>query len=172
MAKKFNFIWCLEGLHACCRAFARVAWLTLGHKRKTLGSSKKWTQYGGVFELQRQLKMERTAQSGTTTGVKMAVNRSRTFHFMLPAVYGACMENVTCKAAGKLSKETTWDSQSNTRGEEVLDGHIESFIFASSYFKLRSKPVILSDYSEILIVLYTVLRDIQILYSAKEPSLL
>ena len=35
---------------------------------------------------------------------KMAVNRSRTFHFMLPAVYGACMENVTSKAAGKLSK--------------------------------------------------------------------
>ena len=34
----------------------------------------------------------------------MAVNRSRTFHFMLPAVYGACMENVTRKAAGKLSK--------------------------------------------------------------------
>ena len=54
----------------------------------------------------------------------------------------------------------------------MFDGHIESFIFASSYFKLRSKPVILSDYSEILIVLYTVLRDIQILYSAKEPSLL
>ena len=40
----------------------------------------------------------------------------------------------------------------------MLDGHIESFIFASSYFKLRSKPVILSDYSEILIVLFTVLR--------------
>ena len=56
------------------------------------------------YELQRQLKMERTAQSGTTTGAKMAVNRSRTFHFMLPAVYGACMENVTRKAAGKLSK--------------------------------------------------------------------
>ena len=54
----------------------------------------------------------------------------------------------------------------------MLDGHIESFIFASSYFKLRSKPVILWDYSEILIFLYTVLRDIQILYSAKEPSLL
>ena len=54
----------------------------------------------------------------------------------------------------------------------MLRGHFESFIFASSYFKLRSKPVILSDYSEILIVLYTVLRDIQILYSAKEPSLL
>ena len=56
------------------------------------------------YELQRQLKMERTAQSGTTTGAKMVVNRSRTFHFMLPAVYGACMENVTSKAAGKLSK--------------------------------------------------------------------
>ena len=56
------------------------------------------------LELQRQLKMERTAQSGTTIGEKMAVNRSRTFHFMLPAVYGACMENVTRKAAGKLSK--------------------------------------------------------------------
>ena len=56
------------------------------------------------YELQRQLKMERTAQSGTITGAKMAVNRSRTFHFMLPAVYGACMENVTRKAAGKLSK--------------------------------------------------------------------
>ena len=76
------------------------------------------------------------------------------------------------KRLENFPKETTWDSQSNTRGEEVLDGHIESFIFASSYFKLRSKPVILSDYSEILIVLYTVLRDIQILYSAKEPSLL
>ena len=48
--------------------------------------------------------MERTAQSGTTTGAKMAVNRYRTFHFMLPAVYGAFMENVTRKAAGKLSK--------------------------------------------------------------------
>ena len=48
--------------------------------------------------------MERTAQSGTTTGAKMVVNRYRTFHFMLPAVYGACMENVTRKAAGKLSK--------------------------------------------------------------------
>ena len=48
--------------------------------------------------------MERTAQSGTTTRAKMAVNRSRTFHFMLPAVYGACMENVTSKAAGKLFK--------------------------------------------------------------------
>ena len=76
------------------------------------------------------------------------------------------------KRLENFPKETTWDSQSNTSGEEVLDGHIESFIFASSYFKLRSKPVILSDYSEILIFLYTVLRDIQILYSAKEPSLL
>ena len=54
----------------------------------------------------------------------------------------------------------------------MLDGNIASFIFASYYFKLRSKPVILWDYSEILIFLYTVLRDIQILYSAKEPSLL
>ena len=48
--------------------------------------------------------MERTAQSGTKTGAKKAVNRSPTFHFMLSAVYGACMENVTSKAAGKLSK--------------------------------------------------------------------
>ena len=39
--KKYYFIWCLEGLHACCRAFARVAWRTLRHRRKTLGSSRK-----------------------------------------------------------------------------------------------------------------------------------
>ena len=76
------------------------------------------------------------------------------------------------KRLENFPKETTWDSQSTARGEEVLDRHIESFIFASYYFKLQSKPVILSDYSEILIFLYTVLRDIQILYSAKEPSLL
>ena len=76
------------------------------------------------------------------------------------------------KRLENFPKETKWDSQSTARGEEVLDGNIASFIFASSYFKLRSKPVILSDYSEILIVLYTVLRDIQILCSAKEPSLL
>ena len=90
---------------------------------------------------------------------------------MLPAVYGACMENVTRKAAGKLSKRDHV-RQSYTWGEEVLRGHFELFIFASSDFKLRSKPVILWDYSKILIFLYTVLRDIQILYSAKEPSLL
>ena len=31
------------------------------------------------------------------------------------------------KRLENFPKETTWDSQSNTRGEEVLDGHIESF---------------------------------------------
>ena len=71
------------------------------------------------------------------------------------------------KRLENFSKETTWDSQSTARGEEVLDGNIASFIFASYYFKLRSKPVVLWDYSEILIFLYTVLRDIQILYSAR-----
>ena len=76
------------------------------------------------------------------------------------------------KRLENFPKETTWDSPSYTWGEEVLRGHFESFIFVSSYFKLRSKPVILWDYSKILIFLYTVLRDIQILYSAKEPSLL
>ena len=39
--KKNNFIWCLEGLHACCRAFARVAWRTCVTNEKTLGSSRK-----------------------------------------------------------------------------------------------------------------------------------